>query len=176
MITFAGRDHLDPPALEGRIALIHAEEVADENRRFIAAGAGPDFEDDIALIGGILGHQKELELLLEFRDAPVELGLLGLRHLDHVLVARRDHLVETGEVRSHLGEGARRIHHRPQLGIFLRQPDKALTTAALSEFRLDDGETLLDAVELGLRNTHIRGQISGIRCQDNDPGFLIPDL
>ena len=40
----AGRDQLDPPALLFGIALVHAEQVAGEQRRLVAAGAGADFE------------------------------------------------------------------------------------------------------------------------------------
>src|SRR5262245_31367160 len=62
VIAFARRDYLDPPALDAGIALIHAEEVTDENRCLVTAGAGPDFKDDIALIRRVLGQEQDLEL------------------------------------------------------------------------------------------------------------------
>ena len=47
-VAVAGRSHLEAPALRGGVALIHAEEVAGEERRLVAAGAGADFEDGVA--------------------------------------------------------------------------------------------------------------------------------
>ena len=40
----AGGDQLEPPALHLGVALVHAQQVAGEQRRFVAAGTGADFE------------------------------------------------------------------------------------------------------------------------------------
>ena len=61
-LAVAGRDDLDPPAARGGIALIHAEQVAGEQRRLVAAGAGADFEDGVLVVGGILGQQQDLDV------------------------------------------------------------------------------------------------------------------
>ena len=42
------RHHLDLPALALGVARVHAEQVAGEQRRLVAAGAGADFEEDVA--------------------------------------------------------------------------------------------------------------------------------
>ena len=63
--AFARGDHLDLPALLGGVALVHAEQIAREQRRLIAAGAGADFEDDVALVHRVLGQERKPDLLLE---------------------------------------------------------------------------------------------------------------
>ena len=63
--AFARGDHLDLPALLGGIALVHAEQIAGEQRGLVAAGAGADFEDDVALVHRVLRQQRQADLLLE---------------------------------------------------------------------------------------------------------------
>ena len=84
MRAFARRDHLDLPALLGGVALVHAEQVAGEQRGLVAAGAGADFEDDVALVHRILGQQRELDLLLQRGALLLQRRLLGLRHRAHL--------------------------------------------------------------------------------------------
>ena len=43
-------DDLDLPAVALRVARVHAAEAAGEERRLVAAGAGADFEEDVALV------------------------------------------------------------------------------------------------------------------------------
>ena len=52
--------HLELPAVQRGIALIHAEQIGGEQRRLVAAGAGAHFEDGVALVGLVLGQQHEL--------------------------------------------------------------------------------------------------------------------
>ena len=59
--AFAGRHELDLPAVQFGVALVHAEQVAGEQRRLVAARAGADFEDDAVLVGGVLGQQREAD-------------------------------------------------------------------------------------------------------------------
>src|ERR1700722_3071230 len=54
--AFAHRKHFDLPALGFGIFQIHAEKVAGEEGRFGAARASAPFEDDVALVGGVLGQ------------------------------------------------------------------------------------------------------------------------
>ena len=62
---------LDAPALRRGIALIHAEQIAGEKCRLVAAGAGADFEDGVALVSSILGQEQDLDILLQVpRYAP----------------------------------------------------------------------------------------------------------
>ena len=63
--ALARGEDLGLPAMNGGIALIHAIEIAGEQRRLVAAGAGADFEDDVALVHRILGQQGEPDFLLQ---------------------------------------------------------------------------------------------------------------
>ena len=74
-LALAFGDDLDLPAIERRIALIHAEQVTGEKRRLIAAGPGADFEYSAFLVGCVLGQQRDqqvpfqpLDLLFDFRQ------------------------------------------------------------------------------------------------------------
>ena len=58
-IGFCRGLNLHPPALEARIALIHGEQIARENSRFIAARPSADFENDGRLIVFVFGQQQE---------------------------------------------------------------------------------------------------------------------
>ncbi len=75
-----GRQHFHLPALRFGIALVHAEDLGREQRGFVAAGAGADFQDDVLLVVGILGQQQDLQLFLDLRDALLQLAqfLLGI--------------------------------------------------------------------------------------------------
>ncbi len=54
------------------VALVHAVEVAREQRRLLAAGAGADFEDRALVVGLVAGQEGELDRLLELRNALFE--------------------------------------------------------------------------------------------------------
>ena len=54
-LGLVGRDDFDLPALAVGIAAVHAQKVAREQRCFVAACAGADFEHRGAFVGNILG-------------------------------------------------------------------------------------------------------------------------
>ena len=60
-------DDLGLPALLGGVALVHPEQVAGEQRGLVAAGAGADFQDHVALVHRVLRHERE-------RSSSVERG------------------------------------------------------------------------------------------------------
>ena len=60
--TLAQDLHLPAPGL--REARIHPEQVAREKRGFVAAGAGADFEKDVAVVERIFRDQQALQLHL----------------------------------------------------------------------------------------------------------------
>src|SRR6267142_6876391 len=66
--ALTGGDHLDLPALQRSKALIHPEQVAGEQRGLVAAGAGADFQHDVAVVHGILGQQRHANLLRQLKD------------------------------------------------------------------------------------------------------------
>ena len=98
---FAGAffHHVDLPALAGGIALIHAEQVAGEQRRLVAAGAAADFEDDRSFrrprpwaAAGCGSAWNSCSIF------GVELVDLGLGHLGHVLVADSEQRLGLGAI------------------------------------------------------------------------------
>ena len=87
--AFARGHHLDLPALLGGVALVHAEQIAGEQRRLVAAGAGADFENDVALVHRVLGKEREAQLLFERRAPRFELRPFRLGDGAHLGVGRR---------------------------------------------------------------------------------------
>ena len=71
------------PALGRRKMGVHAVQVAHEQRRFIAAGAGANFHDRVAGIRGIGRHKAELHLFFETRNFLFQRGNFLRRHLGH---------------------------------------------------------------------------------------------
>ena len=61
--AFARRHDLDFPSLRGGVALVHAEQLAGEQRGLVAAGPGADFENDVALVHRIPGDERDPQLL-----------------------------------------------------------------------------------------------------------------
>ena len=121
--AFARGHDFDLPALAGGVALVHAEQIAGEQRRLVAAGAGADFENDVALVHRILGNEREPQLLLERRAPRFELGPFGLGDGAHFGVGRRirDQARQPVELALRVAIGLHRLDHRRKLGEFARQ-------------------------------------------------------
>ena len=81
-------DDLDLPALTLGIARVHAEQVRREQRRLVAARAGADFEEDVALVVGIPGQQHRLQFGLERHQASLGRAALLVGEIAHLRVAR----------------------------------------------------------------------------------------
>ena len=124
-VGFAGGDQLEPPALRLGEALVHAQQVAGEQRGLVAASPGANLEHCGALVGGVARQQLQRERALGFgqlvadvlrfrRGHFLELGLGGwigehaVQHLElgaqppHFARRRRDrldlrHIPSTGE-------------------------------------------------------------------------------
>ena len=43
---------------------VHPEEVGGEEAGFLAPGAGPNLQDDVLVVVGVLGQQQEAEFFL----------------------------------------------------------------------------------------------------------------
>ena len=98
--AFAGRDDLDLPAVLGGEALVHAEQVAGEQRGFVAAGAGADFQDHVALVHRVLGDERDADLVRELLAPRFERRLLGFGERAHLGIGRGvgEHRVEIGDL------------------------------------------------------------------------------
>ncbi len=70
---------LPPPVL--RITLVHPHQVDCEQRGLVAPGPGPDLDQGVAFLGGILRQQGVLELFLEPRQFLFQPGNLLRGHL-----------------------------------------------------------------------------------------------
>ena len=70
-IAFAHRHQFGAPALKLTITLIHPEQIGGEQRRFVAARAGANFDDGRGIVGRILRQKLQLQFALE----TFELGL-----------------------------------------------------------------------------------------------------
>jgi hypothetical protein len=121
-----GGDNLDAPALLLGVALVHAQEVAREERRFVAAGAGADFEHGGALVGGVAGEELEGELALGLGELLADLGHLLVGQGPHVGVALEAHLLERGEFGAQAADLARGLGDRLDLGIILGELHEVL--------------------------------------------------
>src|SRR5262249_35476427 len=82
-VSRALRDDLDLPAVALRVAAVHAEELSREQRRFVAAGAGTDFEENIAIVVGVARQQLPLQFLLYSGKPLPRLPDLAVRELAH---------------------------------------------------------------------------------------------
>ena len=72
----AGGQDFQLPALALGVARVHAEQVAGEDRRLVAAGAGAHFQEDIAFVARILRNQQQAERALPVRRcAPRAAGI-----------------------------------------------------------------------------------------------------
>ncbi len=110
---FAGRlfHDLERPALQVGVALVHAQQIAGEQCRLVAAGPGPHFENDVLSSAAILGQQQDADVAFHLRDPGLELGDLGRRHLRHVPVARGGKLFGRAQLLVRLAPHRDRPHH-----------------------------------------------------------------
>jgi hypothetical protein len=119
-IGFAGRQHFDLPALALGIARIHPKNVAGKQRRLVAAGTGPDFEDDALFVIRVARQQQALQFDFEFGQTRLGGRHLFLGKLAHVGIG--EHGFGFGDVVFGLAEGAKLDDNGLQLGALARQP------------------------------------------------------
>ena len=140
------------PAMVGGIALVHAVEIAGEQRGLVAAGAGADFEDDVALVHRVLGQEGEPDVLLQGFALALQQRALFARDVAHLRVGRGigDHLVEVGELGDGVAIGFHLLDHRRDLGELAGELDIGLRRQLAGELRLERGVARQHDVELGL--------------------------
>jgi hypothetical protein len=119
-------DQLDPPALRFGITLVHPEQIAREQRRFVATGARAHLEHRRALIRGIARQQRERELAVRGLEQRAILVQFLRRHRAQLVIGILGHEGEALGLLPqppHLGRGLRDGF---ELGIFLRHRDEAI--------------------------------------------------
>ena len=129
---------------------IHAEEVASEERGLVAAGAGADFDDGALVVVGVLGQERDLEILLGLFQPLAGFRALDLGQFAHFLVQRGigQHGVEPCDFVGHAAihaDGDHDIFHRRQ---FARQRHIGRAVGALGQLCADLVVTAQDDVEL----------------------------
>ena len=60
--ALAARHDLELPALALGVTAVHAEEIGGEERGFVAARAGADFENDVLVVVWVFRHEQEAKL------------------------------------------------------------------------------------------------------------------
>ena len=137
--AFAGRDHLDLPALQGRKPLIHPEQVAGEQRGLVAAGAGADFQHHVAVVHGVFRQQRDADLLLEIGDARPQRLEFGLRHAAHFRIGCRIREQRFGirDLGAGRAVGFDGVDQRIEVGEFARDLDVFLGTELPKQLGLE---------------------------------------
>ena len=88
-IGLAFAQHLELPALQCGIALVHLEQVATEQGCLLAAGSSPDFQDGAALIRGVLRQQCQPKRQFRGRQPFARLWQIGRRKFPHLGILQK---------------------------------------------------------------------------------------
>ena len=75
------------PASSFRIVNVHAVDFGGKEGCLVSSGPGPDLEDDVLFVVGILGDQQDPDLLVQVFQALFAVGELFSGQLTHFLVA-----------------------------------------------------------------------------------------
>ena len=136
-VALALRQHLDLPAVKLGVALVHAEQVAGEQRRLVAAGAGPDFDDRALLVGRVLGQEQEPDLLGQVLDPRVERLPPRLRPAPAISgsASSASSPSRSAERRPQLGG---RLVDRLELGPLAAEPDQRVAVERRRQPGVDD--------------------------------------
>ena len=76
VLALVRADDLALPAPGFRIAQVHAQQIAGKQRRLVAAGAGADFQKDVATVVRVGRQQQVLQFGFNVGQALLELGQL----------------------------------------------------------------------------------------------------
>ncbi len=147
--TFA--QNLDAPTLGFGITRVHAEQVAGKDGGLVAAGAGADFQEDMAVVLRILRHQQALQLEFLGRDPRREVGELFLAHGPGFRVRARRELAGEAEVALERDEASIAFDERAQSRVLHRQFTELVLTrnhARVREQAADFLESLVQFFEL----------------------------
>jgi len=114
------RDDFHLPAIAFGEPAVHAEEIAGEQRRLVAAGTRADFEKDVPLVVGILGQQLLLQIHFQRRETVARRADFVFRESAHFGIGR--HFLGDTDVVLALAIGAIEFDHRLDLRVFAREP------------------------------------------------------
>ena len=126
------------------------EEIAGEERRLVAARAGPHFQDRVTLVGDVLWQQRDADRLGHgFGLCPGD-GELRARHRPHLRVEAgiRQHRLEVGALLLLGAESFDRRDHRLEVAEFPRERGIFGAADALGQARADFLVTAQDEIEI----------------------------
>ncbi len=150
--AFADRQDFRLPALFGGVAFVHAEQVAGEQRGFVAAGAGADFQDGVVVVHRVFGNERELELAFERFLTCEQRRPLGVGELAHLGIGRvRRERLEVGDLGGDGAIGLDRLDDGRELGEFARQLDVVVAAQISRELAFHQVVAGEQGVELVLR-------------------------
>ncbi len=149
--AFARRDHLDLPALQGREALVHPEQISGEQRSLVAAGAGADFQHHVAVVHGVLRQQRDADFLDQILDLRRQLVALGFRHGAHLGIGRGigDQRLGVGELLDGRTIGFDRFDQWRELGELTRDLHIAFGGELTERFGFERGVMREQDVQFG---------------------------
>ena len=91
-----GEDFDLPLVLLGE-AEVHAEDLGDEDRGLVAAGAGAELDDDVLVVVGVLGEEEDFEVFFDLGEARLEREEFFLGHGADVGVGFGEHGFGVGD-------------------------------------------------------------------------------
>ncbi len=141
-------DHLDRPAALLGVAGVHAQQVAGEQGRLLAALARLHLEQGVVVVGGVARHQQPAQPLLGDRQPRGDgLGLLGERRVlrgelarGPEVVAERRPVAPGADDRAQLGVAAVELLGQARVGVRLGRGEPPLELVVLGEHALDGFE------------------------------------
>ncbi len=162
-LAFALALHLDLPAVGRRVALVHAEEIAGEDRRLVAAGAGAHLEDRRGVLVGVARRQQQGERVLQRRLGLGKLGQLVACELGHLGVVAGAERLQLGALALQRVQPLGGLGDRLQLGVLLGEPHQLGPVAGRAHARLHFLEAGENLFEPGLGKAHGRFSYSVCR-------------
>ncbi|OIQ67379.1 hypothetical protein GALL_510420 [mine drainage metagenome] len=118
-VTGAFADEFRRPALAFGVAGVHAQQVCGEQRRFLTARSGADFDKDIVRVVRIARKQRNLQLRVQRLQSRAGVQNFLLRKVFHVRVAQQP--LGLGQVVLPCTVAGKQGSDGLQLGMFPRQ-------------------------------------------------------
>jgi hypothetical protein len=122
------------------VARVHAKEIGGKERRFVAARAGADLEDGVAIVQRIARHEHRLDPFVELRDRAFQSRDLTFRFGRELGVINGNELTDTRELVFRLPQARRQLDERRQATMFTTQfgePPSVLDRPGIGESRFD---------------------------------------
>ena len=158
-LAFAGGDFVEAPALDAGVPGVHLVQAAGEQRGFVPAGAGADFDDDAVEVFERIDEQQVFEFQPEGVAARPEVGEFFLGHRAELGVGLfGENLLTAGDGRFEVLQFEVRLdefRQRPVLFRGLRELDRVVDDGGVAEHLFD----LAEPRELRFHRTHTRSPL-----------------